>query len=143
LEQKVNDRFACVVAINHEISPEQTKEYLDYFPAVWMWTLPYTENYVGKKVAQACKDMHRTFTGSTFSDFYTSKLLVPGTWTMYDYAIDAATAGFGKIERRGIITNLSETYRKLLEFAVQGGCPHHQYNYLERLPRRPSPGAGS
>jgi len=123
LAQKVNDNFACVVAINHEISATETKEYLDYFPAVWMWTLPYTDNYAGKMVATACKERNRTFTGSTFSDFYTSKVLHKGTWDMYDYAIDAATDGINKIERKGIITNLSYNYRKLLEFATDVKVP--------------------
>lgn len=123
LSQKVNEHFACVVAINNEISEAQTKEYLDYFPAVWMWTIPYTNNYVGKKVAKACKERNRTFTGSTFSDFYTSKVLHAGTWDMFDYAIDAATAGINKIERKGIITNLSYNFRKLLEFAIDVDVP--------------------
>jgi hypothetical protein len=123
LSQKVNENFACVVAINHQISEAETRAYLDYFPAVWMWTIPYTDAYVGKKVAQACKERGRAFTGSAFSDFYTSKVLKTGTWDMYDYAIDAATAGISKIERKGIITNLSENYRKLLEFAIEEDVP--------------------
>jgi hypothetical protein len=123
LSQKVHENFACVVAINHEINEVETKEYLDYFPAVWMWTLPYTDTYVGKKVAKACKEQNRTFTGSAFSDFYTSKVLRTGTWDMFDYAIDAATAGMKKIERKGIITNLSYNYRKLLEFAIDQDVP--------------------
>jgi hypothetical protein len=123
LAQKVNENFACVIAINHEINEKETNEYLDYFPAVWMWTLPYTDKYVGKMVAKVCKDRSRTFTGSTFSDFYTSKVLRRGTWDMFDYAIDAATAGIEKIERKGIITNLSENYRKLLEFAIAQDAP--------------------
>jgi hypothetical protein len=123
LQEKVNEKFACTITINHEISQKETNEYLDYFPAVWMWTLPYNDNYVGKKVAKACKERNRTFTGSTFSDFYTSKVLHKGTWDMFDYAIDAATAGIPKIERKGIITNLSENYRKLLEFAIAQDVP--------------------
>ena len=118
LSQKVNENFACVIAINHEINDKETNEYLDYFPAVWIWTLAYTDTYVGKNVARICKERKRTFTGSTFSDFYTSKVLRRGTWDMFDYAIDAATAGISKIERKGIITNLSYNYRKLLEFAI-------------------------
>jgi Glycosyl hydrolase family 71 len=123
LSQKVNENFACVVAINHQISETETREYLDYFPAVWMWTLPYTDTYVGKKVAKICREQHRTYTGSTFSDFYTSKVLRTGTWDMFDYAIDAATAGLKKIERKGIVTNLSYNYRKLLEFAIEEDVP--------------------
>jgi hypothetical protein len=88
-----------------------------------MWTLPYTGTYVGKSVAEACKERNRTFTGSTFSDFYTSKVLRTGTWDMFDYAIDAATAGMKRIERKGIITNLSYNYRKLLEFAIEEDVP--------------------
>jgi hypothetical protein len=123
LSQKVDENFACIVTINHKISDAEIGEYLDYFPAVWMWTLPYTDAYVGKKVAEACKERKRTFTGSTFSDFYTSKVLRTGTWDMFDYAIDAATAGMKKIERKGIITNLSENYRNLLKFAIDEDVP--------------------
>jgi hypothetical protein len=123
LEKKVNENFACVLTINHEISENETNEYLDYFPAVWMWTLAYTDNYAGKMVAKVCKERNRTFTGSTFSDFYTSKVLHRGTWDMFDYAIDASTAGIPKIERKGIITNLSYNYRKLLEFAIEDDVP--------------------
>ena len=42
---------------------------------------------------------------------------------MYDYAIDAATAGIDKIERKGIITNLSYNYRKMLEMAIEEDAP--------------------
>lgn len=123
LSQRVNENFACVITINNEISETTTQEYLDYFPAVWMWTLPYSDKYVGRKVAEACMERQRTFTGSTFSDFYTSKVLHSGTWDMFDYAIDAATAGINKIERKGIITNLSYNFRKLIEFAIEVDVP--------------------
>jgi hypothetical protein len=42
---------------------------------------------------------------------------------MFDYAIDAATAGMKKIERKGIVTNLSYNFRKLLEFAIEEDVP--------------------
>jgi hypothetical protein len=123
LAQKVNEHFACVVAINHQIGEKEIGEYLDYFPAVWMWTIPYTDAYVGRMVAKACRERNRTYTGSVFSDFYTSKVLKIGTWDMFDYAIDAATAGVSKIERKGIVTNLSCNFRKLLEFAMDENAP--------------------
>lgn len=119
LGDAIGEKLACVIAFNHEVSKEELNDYLDYFPATWMWTIPYTENYVGKMVADECTRRQRNFTGSTFLEFYTSKLLPPGTWDMYNYAEDAANAGMSKIERRGIITGLSYNYRKLLEFAVE------------------------
>jgi hypothetical protein len=119
----INERVAYVISINHEISELELNEYLDYFPAVWMWTIPYTDNYIGRKVAEIAKSRKRTFTGSTFSDFYTSKLLPPGTWDMYFFAEDAANAGIENVERRGIITGLSYNFRKLLELAIDEDVP--------------------
>ncbi len=123
LANAINEKVAYVISINHEISDRELNEYLDYFPAVWMWTIPYTDNYVGKKVAGITKSRSRTFTGSAFSDFYTSKLLPPGTWDMYYFAEDAANAGIANVERRGIITGLSYNFRKLLEFAIDQDVP--------------------
>lgn len=119
LGEAINERLACVISFNHEVSKDELNDYLDYFPATWMWTIPYTDNYIGKMVAGECAKRNRTFTGSAFLGFYTSKLLPPGTWDMYNYAEDAANAGLEKIERRGIVTGLSYNYRKLLEFAVE------------------------
>ena len=123
LAEAVHERFACVYSINAAISPEKLSAYLDYFPAVWMWTLPWSDHYPGVQVAQACRDRHRTFTGSVFCDFYTSKLLKKGTWDMYHTAADAVAAGMGQVERKYITTGLSYNFRKLLEFGMEQGAP--------------------
>lgn len=123
LAMAINENVAYVLAINHEISTEELNTYLDYIPAVWLWTLPYTDSYIGEMVAETCKKRGRTFTGSVFSSFYTSKLLPPGTWDMHHFAIDAARAGIDNVERRGIITGLSYNFRKLFEFAIDKDVP--------------------
>ncbi|MDA3892786.1 MAG: endo-1,3-alpha-glucanase family glycosylhydrolase [Salinivirgaceae bacterium] len=123
LSMAINENVAYVLAINYEISKDELNTYLDYVPAVWLWTLPYTDNYLGEMVATTCKERNRTFTGSVFSSFYTSKLLPPGTWDMHHYAIDAARAGIENVERRGIITGLSYNFRKLFEFAIDKDVP--------------------
>ncbi len=123
LADAINEKVAYIISINHEISDQELNEYLDYFPATWMWTIPYTDNYTGKKVAEITKSRSRTFTGSAFPSFYTSKLLPPGTWDMYYFAEDAANAGIENVERRGIITGLSYNFRKLLEFAIEQDVP--------------------
>lgn len=118
LAKAIGEDVAYVFSINHEISKVDLEDYLDYFPATWIWTIPYTENYLGKRVAEACREKNRNFTGSTFGSFYTSKLLARGTWDMYHYARQAADAGIDNVERKGIVTGLSYNYRKLLEFAI-------------------------
>jgi glycosyl hydrolase family 71 len=123
LADSVKERFACVYSINSAISPEKLSGYLDYFPAVWMWTLPWSEDYPGIRVAQACRERHRTFTGSVFGDFYTSKLLKKGTWDMYYRAEDAVAAGIGQVERKYITTGLSYNFRRLLEFGIGQDVP--------------------
>ncbi len=119
----INERLACVLSINERISPEKLNEYLDYFPAVWMWTVSYTNDYAGEMVAAICRLRERTFTGSTFPDFYTSKLIKKGTWDMYHTAAEAMKAGIHKVERKYITTNLSLTFRKLWELAIQQDVP--------------------
>jgi len=123
LSRLINEDVAYIFTINYEISDAELNDYLDYFPATWIWTLPYTDQYIGKRVAAICKERQRTFTGSTFASFYTSKLLPPGTWDMFHYARDAARAGIKNVERRGIITGLSLNFRKLLEFAIEEDAP--------------------
>ncbi len=123
LSRAIGEDVAYIFTINHDISDAELNDYLDYFPATWIWTLPYNEAYIGKRVANTCKERHRTFTGSTFASFYTSKLLPPGTWDMFHFARDAAKAGMGHVERRGIITGLSLNFRKLLEFAIEEDVP--------------------
>ncbi|MGH7238122.1 MAG: endo-1,3-alpha-glucanase family glycosylhydrolase, partial [Candidatus Saccharimonadales bacterium] len=123
LADAVHERFACVFTINKEISKTQLDHFLDYFPATWIWTLPYSENYIGKMVAAECKLRHRTFTGSVFGDFYTSKLQVKGTWTMYPSAAAAARAGINNVDRKKIITGLSYNFRKLMEFNIRQDVP--------------------
>ncbi len=123
LANAIHENPAFVLGINFNITKDELNTWLDYIPAVWLWTLPYTKNYVGEMVAETCKERHRTFTGSVFPSFYTSKLLPPGTWDMYNFAIDAARAGMDKVERRGIITGLSYNFRKLFEFAIEKDVP--------------------
>ena len=123
LANSIDEDVAYVLGINSEISKEELNAYLDYIPAVWLWTLPYTDNYVGEMVSETCKERNRTFTGSVFSSFYTSKLLPPGTWDMYHYAVNASRAGINKVERRGIITGLSYNFRKLFEFGIEKDVP--------------------
>jgi hypothetical protein len=118
LADLVNDKFACIYLINEQISNDKLNSYLDYFPAVWMWTLPYTKSYVGRHVADVCEKRNRTFTGSTFCDFYTSKLLKPGTWDMLSHAGQAVDAGIKHVERKYIATGLSTNFRDLLQFAI-------------------------
>jgi Glycosyl hydrolase family 71 len=123
LADAVHERFACVYTINTQISKSELDNVLDYFPAVWIWTLPYSAGYLGNMVAGECKIRHRTFTGSVFADFYTSKLLKKGTWDMYHSASDAVDAGIGNVERKYITTGLSYNFRKLFEFGIQQNVP--------------------
>lgn len=123
LEKAVRDKFACIISINEQITQQRLDQYLDYFPAVWLWTLPYTDHYIGNMVAKQCKKRKRTFTGSAFPDFYTSKLLKRGTWDMFHFADDAAKAGIDKTERKYIVTGLSYNFRKQLEFSVEQDVP--------------------
>ena len=123
LEKAVNEQFACIYSINEQISKEKLNNILDYFPAVWIWTLPYTNNYIGEMVARQCKKRERIFTGSAFAGFYTSKLLKKNSWDMYHQAKDAAAAGIQNTERKYIVTGLSYNFRKLLEFGIQQDAP--------------------
>jgi hypothetical protein len=123
LANAVHERFACVFTINKEISKTDLNYFLDYFPATWIWTLPYSKNYIGNMVAVECKLRHRTFTGSVFSDFYTSKLLKKGTWDMYHSADAAVEAGINNVDRKQIITGLSYNFRELLEFGIKQDVP--------------------
>jgi hypothetical protein len=122
LANAVNEKFASIFLINEQITGTKLNEYLDYFPACWIWTLPYVKNYIGEMVAATCKKRNRTFTGSAFCDFYTSKLLARGTWNIYS-AEEAAKAGLEKSERKYITTGLSYNFRKLLEFGIQQDVP--------------------
>lgn len=123
LEKAVNEKFACVYSINEQISKEKLNNILDYFPAVWIWTLPYSNNYIGEMVAQQCKKRDRIFTGSAFPGFYTSKLLKKNSWDMYHQTRDAVQAGIKNTERKYIVTGLSYNFRKLFEFGMQQDAP--------------------
>lgn len=123
LGDAVKEKFACVISINEQISKEKLNHYLDYFPAVWLWTLPYTDNFIGNMVARECKKRNRVFTGSAFPDFYTSKLLKRGTWDMYHFVADAVKAGIKNTERKYIATGLSYNFRKQLEFGFGNDVP--------------------
>jgi hypothetical protein len=122
LAEAVHEKFASIFLINEQITPEKLNDYLDYFPACWIWTLPFVDNYIGQMVAATCKKRNRTFTGSAFCDFYTSKLLEKGTWNIYS-AEEAAEAGLEQGERKYIATGLSYNFRKLLEFGIGQDVP--------------------
>ncbi len=119
LAKAVNDKFACVYTLNERYAKKDLHHIMDYFPAVWIWTLPYTKNYSGFEVAEACKERHRNFTASIFNDFYTSKLLRKGTWDMFHQAKDAVDAGINEVDRKVIPTGLSNNFRKLFEFGMK------------------------
>jgi hypothetical protein len=123
LANAVHERFACVYTINTQISKRELNAYLDYFPAVWIWTLPYSKSYLGNMVADECRKRERTFTASVFCDFYTSKLLKKDTWDMYHSASDAVDAGIDNVERKYITTGLSYNFRKLFEFGINKNAP--------------------
>jgi hypothetical protein len=123
LANAVNEQFACIYVINEKITKEKLNSWLDYFPACWVWTLPYTKNYIGNMIADVCRQRHRTFTGSTFNDFYTSKLLGRGTWNMYKTAETAANTGIDKVERKYIVTGLSYNFRQLFQFGIDQNVP--------------------
>lgn len=118
LESAVHEKFAVIISINETIADKKLDDYLDYFPAVWLWTLPFTENYIGKNVESICRSRGRTFTGSAFADFYTSKLIKKGTWDMFHRAEDAVKAGKKLAERKYIVTGLSYNFRQQLQFAI-------------------------
>ena len=123
LADAVHERFACVFTVNTEISKSTLNTCLDYFPAVWIWTLPYGKDYIGNMIADECKKRNRTFTGSVFADFYTSKLLKEDTWDMYHTAREAANAGIAHVERKYITTGLSYNFRKLFEVGIKQNAP--------------------
>ena len=125
LGDAVHERFACLFTINEDISPQRLDEFLDYFPATWLWTLPYegTKNYLGNRIAGECRRRHRTFTGSVFNDFYTSKLLKKGTWDMYHRVEEAVAAGARQVERKYITTGLSYNFRQQCEFSIRQEVP--------------------
>jgi len=123
LADAVHERFACVYTINTQITRHELDNILDYFPAVWIWTLPYSNNYLGNMVVHECQKRHRTFTGSVFADFYTSKLEKKDTWDMYHSASDAVAAGISNVERKYITTGLSYNFRKLFEFGIKHNVP--------------------
>ncbi|MDH7462745.1 endo-1,3-alpha-glucanase family glycosylhydrolase [Chitinophagaceae bacterium 26-R-25] len=120
LGDAVNEKFACIYCINENITKQKLNRVLDYFPAVWIWTLPYKEQgYIGNLVADECKKRDRTFEGSTFNDFYTSKLLKRGTWDMFHDVQDAVNAGMENVERKYVATGLSYNFRSLFEFGIK------------------------
>ena len=81
LANACGERFACMYSINGVVDKSELDDLLDYFPAVWLWTDPYKSKGLDEKVvAPFCKKRKRTYAASVFSDFYTSKILKPGTW---------------------------------------------------------------
>lgn len=125
LGEAVHERLACLFTINEDISPQRLNEMLDYFPATWLWTLPYenSESSVANRVAAVCRLRHRTFTGSVFNDFYTSKLLKKGTWDMYHHLEEAVAAGISQVERKYITTGLSYNFRQQCAFSIRHDVP--------------------
>lgn len=119
LANAVGERFACMYSINEKVSTSQLHKILDYFPTVWLWTGAYMYDGFDERVAQVCTKRGRQFTQSAFSDFYTSKVLKPGTWNMVGSAVEAASIGCSGLERKYMIMGLSETFRNQLEFAVK------------------------
>lgn len=119
LGKAIKEKLACIFTINERLSENELNNWLDYFPATWVWTLPYKQDYFGKLVSERCIARKRNFTGSAFCDFYTSKLLKKGTWDMYHTAQEAINAGLKNVERKYIATGLSYNFRKLLEFGIE------------------------
>lgn len=117
LANAVGEKFACIYSINENISNSNLNGYLDYFPGVWMWTQSYTFTNLDATVATQCSTRSRNYTASAFPDFYTSKILQPGTWNIMSVA-NAVSAGVNNIERKHMVMGLSQTFRKQLEFAV-------------------------
>jgi hypothetical protein len=122
LADQVHEHFACMYDINEQISPEKLNAFLDYFPACWIWTLPYRDQYIGQMIASTCASRHRTFMGSTFCDFYTSKVLLKGTWNIQS-AVQVEHARLDQLDRKYISTGLSYNFRKLLEFGISQNAP--------------------
>jgi hypothetical protein len=124
LADAVHERFACLFTINEEITRKKLDEFLDYFPATWIWTLPYgSKDYLGYMVAAECRKRHRTFTGSVFNDFYTSKTQHKGTWDMFHSVNEAVAAGIDQMDRKYITCGLSYNFRKLWEFNITNNVP--------------------
>ncbi len=123
LANAVGDKFACMYSINEKLAKSQLNKILDYFPSVWMWTQAYTFKGFDETVAEVCKKRGRQYSVSAFPDFYTSKVLKPGTWDMIHTASEAAAAGKKGLERKYLYTGLSETFRRQLEFTVKGNYP--------------------
>ena len=122
LANAVNEKFACVYSINDNISNAMLNINLDYFPAVWMWTQSYIFTNLDARVASQCATRNRSYTGSAFPDFYTSKVLQPGTWDIMSVS-NAVAAGKKNIERKYMVMGLSQTFRKQLELAVKKNVP--------------------
>ena len=123
LASAVKENFACMYSINENMTAARINSILDYFPTAWVWTMGYSKYYVGKTLAAECKKRNRFYTGSAFNDFYTSKLLKPGTWDMFYQVSDAVNAGIANVERKYMVTGLSYNFRKSLEFAIEQDAP--------------------
>ena len=122
LANAVGEKFACVYSINDNINIPALDACLDYFPAVWMWTQSYTFANLDATVTTQCTIRNRTYTGSAFPDFYTSKILQPGSWNILSVE-GAVSAGTNNIERKYMLMGLSQTFRKQLELAINKNVP--------------------
>ena len=126
LANAVGERFACAIVVNNPKTSTEINNYLDYFPAVWMWTGAYSTPGEAEKFAAACKERHRTFEGSAFPDFFTSKILQPENPAIYWHILwfnDAMAAGVNGIQRNYMVTGLSQTFRQCWELAIQQNVP--------------------
>jgi hypothetical protein len=123
LANACKERFACMYSLNNAIDKSELDDLLDYFPAVWLWTDPFkSKNYDEKLVAPYCKKRKRFYAASVFPDFYTSKILKPGTWDIMS-AQEATEAGIGGMQRKYMALGLSQTFRQQLEAAIRTDAP--------------------
>ncbi|MBI3882936.1 MAG: hypothetical protein HY305_01615 [Sphingobacteriales bacterium] len=125
IANNVGEKFACMFSTNEKITPSSLDNYLDYFPAVWMWTNSYTFAGLDVKMNEACKKRKRTFMGTAFPDFYTSKIMRPDPvlWDIL-WLNDALAVGNARgLQRKYMATGLSNTFRQQLEYAVKLESP--------------------
>ncbi len=123
LATAVGERFACIYSINANQTNAQVNALLNYFPTVWLWTQAYSFQGLDDSVASICSSRSRQYTASAFSDFYTSKVLYPGTWTIVNSATQAANIGCSGLERKCMKMGLSQTFSDLLNKGITQNTP--------------------
>jgi hypothetical protein len=124
LANACGERFACLYSINAPTDKSELDDLLDYFPGLWLWTEAYEHKGEEDLVANFCKKRKRAYAASVFPDFYTSKVLKPNDpdWTILSEA-EAEAAGTSGMQRKNMITGLSQTFRNGLEFAIKNDAP--------------------